>query len=309
MARFRLAMVIMGALFIWSSVLARASDDAENPIEACSPMNLKNSVAFDGYTFRSYLSKDHGSCLKVIHVGKVVLRRTSDSWSGYVLGQPASKVEDKEIPAISDGADLSGNGRPDMIVSFWSGGAYCCSSHYVFELEPRFRRVITIQDAYDDLAHFEQFPDGKHYYLLTDFTFAHWVSCTFCSPTAHVILRIVDDGKVGRLVLAWDKMAKPAPSSEQWRLKVKDVKSLIDSPYPEIDPDASLWNEVLGLIFTGHSELAWKFAEEAAPKGTKRTDLRSFCSILKGDLFWQQIEPTLRRTPEECRNAKPRLLR
>ena len=330
MAPLRLVFGILGALFVSGAAFAQAPGTGpstscgkengwgvvdglclptvENPVEACSPTSLKNSVTVHGYTFRSFLSKDHGSCLKVIHAGKVVLGRTIDSWSGYVLGQPASKEEGTEITAIPDGADITGNGRPDMIVSFSSGGAHCCSFHYVFELEPRFKRLITIQDTDDELAHFELFPDGKYYYLLEDYTFANWVSCTFCSPTTHVILRIVDDGKDSTLRLAWDKMAKPAPSSEQWRLKVKEVRSLIQSPNPQFDPDAALWSEVLDLIFSGHSELAWRFVTEAAPKGTERTDLGSFCSILKGDPFWQQIEPMLKGTPDKCASAKRRSL-
>jgi hypothetical protein len=68
-----------------------------------------------------------------------------------------------------------------------------------------------------------------------------------------------------------------------------------------------LWNTVLDLIYTGHSDLAWKFINEAGPKaqpGTNAT-LADFCSVLKVSPYWPDLEPTVKDMPSACANAKP----
>jgi hypothetical protein len=131
-------------VLILSARVLAAQDPAKNPTAACSREHLQDSAKARQFVFESYKSDEDGSCLQVIHDGKIIFTRTGDSWGwgGYTLGQPAIKEE--KVPAIANGTDITGRGHPDMIVSFHEGGQQCCTYHYVFELEPDFKLLATL---------------------------------------------------------------------------------------------------------------------------------------------------------------------
>jgi len=64
-------------------------------------------------------------------------------------GKPIWQTTTKEAPPGSRwtlhlvGPDLDGDGRPDMHVSSFSGGAHCCTTHYVVQLKPQPRLVAS----------------------------------------------------------------------------------------------------------------------------------------------------------------------
>lgn len=70
----------------------------------------------------------------------------------------------------------------------------------------------------------------------------------------------------------------------------------------------TLWDTTLDLIYSGHSDLAWKFVREANPNALKgdNPSLGEFCSILKDSVYWPDLNPTLKDVPEECLTAKSR---
>lgn len=109
--------------------------------------------------------------------------------------------------------------------------------------------------------------------------------------------------------LALDKMQRPAPTTDEWQKGLADVRhelTLEEKNMFNFLPQV-LWKEVLDLIYTGHSDLAWKFLNEAGPKAQAGPypDLATFCSKLKTSPYWPDLEPTLRDTPAACANAKP----
>jgi hypothetical protein len=278
---------------------------ADDPEAVCLRQNLKHAKRVDGYVFRTFGSDD-GSCLTVIRNRKVIFRRTvAGGPDAYTLGQELST--EWKSPGIPDGTDITGRGHPDMIVGLYSGGAHCCMFHYVFELEPKFMMLAMLDSEDDDLAHFERLgPDRKYYYMTADWTFAYWPGSFASSPSHSVVLRFVDDDKGGRYHLALDKMQRPAPTAVEWRDRLSDVKGAVSDG---ADPDAvavTLWGTVLDLIYTGHSDLAWKFSDEADPAAQKDPlpDLGSFCSILKSSPYWPDLEGTIKNMPPACANAK-----
>lgn len=180
--------------------------------------------------------------------------------------------------------------------------------HYVFELEPAFRLLATLNGADDDLSHFSRLgDDGQYYFVTADWTFAYWPGSFALSPNHSVLLRFVPDGDAGGNHLAWDRMSLPAPTPQQWNRDLALVRRAhINNGLPE-DRAATLWNKVLDLIYTGHSELAWKFLSEVGPKVQEPPfpDLADFCSVLKISIYWHDLEVTLKDAPASCANAKP----
>lgn len=290
---------VLLAIFGFAAQHAVAQFGVKNEAAACAAKNRSDSAKARAYTFITYQS-DGGGCLRVIEGGKVVFQRTVDSPEGFALGQH----EDAQynIPAVANGADVTGLGHPDMIVSAFTGGAHCCTYHLVFELEPAFRLLATLNDADDDLAHFERDPADHHYYYVTaDWTFAYWPTCFACSPSALVRLRFVDDANGGGFHLALDRMQKPAPSPAKWNKELSAAKKAVAAGAVN-DIGTALWGPALNLIYDGHSDLAWKFVADAGPKAVQKPfpALADFCSVLKKSPYWADLKASLKNPPAEC---------
>jgi hypothetical protein len=303
---------VLGAMFVVIAVMAPTAvagqDFAEDPAAACSRPHLKDVAKVGQFIFKSYKSEDDGACLQVIRDGKLIFRRTVDSREGYTLGQPGDQKS--KIPAIANGTDITGRGHPDMIVSFYTGGAHCCTLHYVFELEPKFKLLATL-DARDTWpAYFADLDrNQQYYYLAEDWTFAYWPGNFVSSPNAPIVLQFVEDAKGGKYHLALDKMKKPAPTQREWKDSLHDIsQGLIEYGDTETTLAATLWNAVLKLIYSGDSDLAWRFLDEGWPKSRegKEDAFEYFCGTLKTSPYWPDLEPTLKNTPPACANAKPR---
>ncbi len=240
--------------------------------------------------------------------GKVTFRRTLGNDGHYALGQPADK--EWKVPPIVNGTDITGRGHPDMIVYFYTGGAHCCLMHYIFELEPQFKLLATL-DARDTWpAYFADLDKNHHYYYMAeDWTFAYWWMSFAGSPFHSVVLHYVDDSKGGGFHLAIDKMQAPAPTTEEWQKVLRDVRQELRLELQNIFNSLPnvLWQEVLDLIYTGHSDLAWKFLDEVGPGAQQGSypDLAAFCSKLKSSPYWPDLAPTLQNPPPACANAKP----
>jgi hypothetical protein len=266
----------------------------------CAPSALSATAKVDNTLFRSYQSND-GACLEAVRGGKVVFRSTGDVQS-YTLGQQAGG----NITSIPNGTDVTGRGRPDMIVSAWSGGAHCCSEHLVFELEPEFRLVATLDDADSDEAHFAHFKDKHYYYLTDDWTFAYWPSCFACSLSATVILRFVDDAHGGGFHLALDKMQKAAPTQAQWNSALRAAqKSAKAGDINSIG--TTLWGPVLEFLYDGHPDLAWKFVDAVGPSAQQSPlpALADFCRLLAKSRYWRDLAPALGDAPPACSTCAP----
>jgi len=270
---------------------------------ACAAANQIGSAKVGQYFFQSFKSGD-GACLRVVHTGKVVFRRTEDGGVTFTLGQQADPLYN--IPALPNGADVTGRGRPDMIVSVYTGGAHCCTEHLVFELEPAFHLLATLNDAHDSLAHFARIgSDPAYYYITADWTFAYWPNCFACSPSAQVILRFEDNPSGGAFHLALDRMQTPAPAPAEWNRLLRTARKTVnEGSVAGIGTD--VWGPVLNFLYAGHSDLAWKFLGELGPKAQQSPfpDLEDFCSLLKNSLYWRDLQPSLRNTPPACSKAE-----
>ena len=302
--------VILAGWVLALAAVCLAQDPVDDPQEACAASHLKQSVVVGRYTFKTYRSGDYdaNNCLKVIENGKVIFRRTLDSMQGYTLGQP----EDKKwkVPGIPNGTDITGRGRPNMIVQFYIGGAHCCNFHYIFELEPAFKLVQTLDMRDTDNAYFAEL-DGNHqyYFIAEDWTFAYWPGPFSGSPFHSVVLKFVDDKDGGAYHLALDKMKKPLPTQEEWEKALKDVgreQHLEDTGWAN-GLETYLWQEVLDLLYTGHSDLAWKFLDETRSKAKKKEkfDPEGFCSVLKASPYWPDLAPSIQNMPPACAKATP----
>lgn len=283
---------------------AHAQDPVAHPSEICTGHYLTDSALVSGVLFQTFenIAKEQ-ECIRATTNGKVIFQRTDDGYGPYTLGQKADKHE--SILAIPNGTDLTGRGQPNMLVSAWSGGAHCCRTDYIFELRPRFRLLATINARDADLSHFTKLDNtGRYYYISADYIFAYWYGSFAGSPVEPVILEYRNDEHAGGFHLALNKMRQPVPTEQEWAKALETVRNDINGDTLNIRTD--LWSEVLHLLYTGHPDLAWKFVEQAGPKGQAdpAPDLEAFCSTLKASDYWRDLAPTLINMPAACRNAK-----
>jgi hypothetical protein len=292
----------IGVLWVISSAVATAQTEGAR---TCEHVRQTGSAAVHGYVFKTYEPinpDDDPACLRIYRDGKMVYF-LADEKQRYYLGQPDDARS--KIPQVPNGVDLTGNGRPDMIVTSWSGGAHCCYEHYIFELTPKLRLLTTIEDGDIDLAHFEKLDQGRGYYVTSDI-WSYWPS-SFASSVRHdnVILKWYKE----KFRLDLGKIRFPPPNAQQWNAALKDVDdALKDGGDIRGALGVTLWDTTLDLIYTGHSDLAWKFVREANPNALigNNPSLEDFCTGLKEGEYWPDLEPTLKDVPEECARAKVR---
>ncbi len=311
--------VWLAIVLVASSLLLRAQGPIEPASHECSAINLIQTAAVGQYVFKAYKDKANGNgCLEVLetrHQGKfigklvprVVFRRTLEGMGEFKLGQSADARNG--IPKIENGTDITGRGRADMVVINWTGGAHCCFSHFVFEVDPTLWLLASIDDGDGDYAHFADLDGNRHYYYVgNDWTFSYWDASFANSPSPAVVLRFVEDAKPAAYHLAIDKMQRPAPTPAEWSKAVREASEAFGENSGFGDGIGSeLWSNMLNLIYTGHSDLAWKLFDQAWPnqKPGKEKFLSGFCSQLKSSPYWPDLESTLQDTPPASAAAKP----
>lgn len=281
---------------------------AQKTARTCSTSHLQQHVTLATTEFQAFRDKEDGqACLLVKQSGKVVFRRTNDNDGWFEIGQKAD--QSLGAPAIPAGTDVTGNERPDVLVSFWTGGAHCCRVDYVFEVEPRVRLLATLQAQDADRSFFMHSQgEGSFRYVTADYVFAYWYGSFAGSPVHEIVLRYVPDQSGGAYHLDWKAMYKAPPTKEEWQ-KARDAVDVEVNLKRRGMAEALrsvLWQEVLDLIYTGHPELAWRFIDEVGQEAQSGDDpsLDDFCGTLKNSFYWPDLKKELSSAPAACLNAK-----
>lgn len=281
---------------------ASAQFPPDAPKTACTHQVQVASIA--DLIFKAYKNDDTGdACLRVMQNGKEIFRRTLGNDGYYALGQQ----KDGYGPYIPNGADITGRGHPNMLVSFYTGGAHCCLMYYVFELEPKLKLIATL-DAEDGDGSRVRIIDGGYYFETEDWTFTYWQSSFADSPAPRVILGFKDDATGGSYHLALKEMERPAPDPDVWKKTLKESRQAFGESNPfSRGIGSALWGNMLSFIYQGHSDLAWKLFDEAWPLERKGKDkfLSDFCSQLKTSPYWPDLNTIILDAPPSCAIARP----
>jgi hypothetical protein len=190
------------------------------------------------------------------------------------------------------GRDITANGRPDLVISEWSGGANCCLTFHIFEIGKKFRKITEIDAEFGDQGpHFVHLDQGRGMQIqIHDWTFAHWHSDFADSPAPKVILQYDCRG----YRMAPDLMRTPVDEKDlatkiaQIKAATKDTRG---SSWPNADISPQLWGTMLDLIYTGHRILAWQLLEMVWPKnvGGKEAFVNDFIAQLKKSPYWKSL--------------------
>ncbi len=191
---------------------------------------------------------------------------------------------------VGIGEDITGDGVPNLILRRHAGGNHCCRTYHILSIGGwhGIDLVTSIEAGNSDAIFEDQTGDGRLECILKDWTFAYWNTCYTCSPAPEVILRY----RRGAYVVAADLMAKNAPTEDELTQLARQVREdPIGSPWNSSEVSVDYWAEMLNLIYTGHEDLAWRFADEAWPKARPGKDefLAEFRSRLAESPYWPAI--------------------
>ena len=137
-------MRIIFVLVLLGLCAVRFADAQRNKPEAglsddCSRRSrLEDEQKFAEFVIRIYRGDDYfGGCIQVLKNDQIVFSRHTEG--KFVIGNDVNKNDVSadgmfHPPAIAIGTDITGLGKPNLILSEWSGGVHCCFTFHVLEL-------------------------------------------------------------------------------------------------------------------------------------------------------------------------------
>lgn len=216
-------------------------------------------------------------------------------------GSRTSIIEQlKKIQLVNSTPDKTGNGIPDIMLDYFSGGAHCCFTTYFFDLGDTVKLSESINSLHSEGMGIGKNAKGGLVFSLADWSFAYWLTSFAQSPAPTVILEF----RNGKLRPNLDQMKAPPPSLAVLRSKAQISRNQLSlKPYKGADNEDSVlygedsdyefvfWGIMLELIYTGNEELAWQFLDLVWPpqKQGKEIFIRDFKNQLLESPYWQMI--------------------
>jgi hypothetical protein len=183
-------------------------------------------------------------------------------------------IAEKEESGMNPLTDLNGDGVPDLVVTgFCNGG----DNYKIYSLGKTARLLATLHTVRSSAAFKDVDNDGKYEVLACDPTFFGWQVCNAESPMPLVILKL--SGK--KLKLATLLMRTQPPTKERSdKLLAEWHRACRDRAGTEADEDKTrfwlaplVWGNMLELIYSGNSKVAFSLLDEFWSKGLHAINL------------------------------------
>ncbi len=107
------------------------------------------------------------------------------------------------------GRDLDGDSQPDLHVSAFSGGANCCTVHFVYRLKPKVTRLAAYSAGSMGGGDFVAVPDRKTPIMISADDSSAYAFAPYASSYFPMV--VLEVGKQGRLEFAFDLMQSKLP--------------------------------------------------------------------------------------------------
>ena len=286
-----------------ASAAPLSAEASSNPGEPCpGTRRVTGDAAFHHYRVRTYRGPNPAGCVEILRDNKRIFSETGVI---FQIGGSPNYADDPNA-LIRVGTDVTGDGKPNLILGHWTGEAGCCYRLEVFEVGSDFRQVAGIDVQHSADAEFADVDgDGRLELIAEDWTFAEWHAASPATspatPAPQVILRFRD----GAFHLAADVMHKPAPPDSTLWARAQQVLASPAWKNSGALP-ASLWGGMLDLIYSGNAAAAWNFCEASWPPGRagKEDFLKEFRSQLSRSPYWMDLK-TL-QSDSSLENPPPR---
>ncbi|MFN2501147.1 MAG: hypothetical protein ABR530_03950 [Pyrinomonadaceae bacterium] len=256
---------------------------------------LKDLRSLAGYNIRIYWAgKDMDGATTVVFdkggLKKRILQDFGSDYIGYTFSdtvEPASSATARKRAAlIKNTPDKTGNGIPDVMIDYFSGGAHCCFTTFFFDLGSQVELVEQIDTQHAGIAPIGINPKGGLRFETHENNFAYWNACFACSPMPRIILEF----EKGVLKPNFELLRKKPPSLVELKGKARKARAKVSlEPYTEDGAqfDEAFWDVMLDLIYTGNEDLAWQYFDLVWParKQGKELFLANFREILASSYY------------------------
>jgi hypothetical protein len=197
------------------------------------------------------------------------------------------------------GTDINGDGIPEIIVEYFSGGVHCCLQYTVFSLGKTLKFVTVMNGEHSGFEFKDIDGDGKYEAIGRDWGFAYWNASHARSPAPEVILR----WEKGRYRLA-ERLMKKEYDRNLFLSTAKHFKDnavVNDENSQSLHWESEWWAAMLELIYTGNGDLAWKLcdlfwpvSEDPSIKKIWLADKKKFLAEFKKQLrksaYWADLK-------------------
>ena len=265
--------------------LPAAEDGVSNPAEPCpGSRRITSEAVFHHYVVRTFRGPNPAGCFEILRDKHRLFTETGGLFQ--IGGSPESADDPNALVRI--GADVLGDGKPNLVLGHWTGAAACCYRIEVFEIGSEFHKVTEIDLQNSSDAEFADVDgDGRLELVAEDWTFAGWHASQAEPPAPQVILRFRD----GAFHLAADVMKKPAPRYSELTAKAQQVLSSRGWENPQ-DPPSPLASTMIDLIYSGNAAEAWRFCDAAWPpeRAGKEEFLKDFRARLAKSPYWADLK-------------------
>lgn len=219
---------------------------------------------------------------------------------------------DEVDPKVAMGCDVTGDGKPNLVVSSHTGGNCGQWFYHVFEIGSSFRLLYAVAFRHCPADFVDLDNDGSLELVSGDATYhdyMNWYGCHAACPAPKVILRFQN----GKLRLAADLMRALPPPEEE--LEGRISAALNDANWSLAAPSRAwysisgiaerswlrswqrvrvpnyVWYEMLDLIYTGNEKAALEFYDAAWKPGYpgKSAWLKEFRAQLARSPYWPEI--------------------
>lgn len=255
------------------------------------PIPRADSVKIKNYFCESKKSKNGKICITLYRRGKKIHSdcRQSEGISSFSI-----------LMAPPAGTDINGDGIPDIIVDYYSGGAHCCSEYAIYSLGKQLKRLDVLEGKHGNFEFKDLDRDKKYEAIGNDWAFAYWSESFDRSPAPGIILR----WKNGKYHFAEKLMKKSYNRKEILKMAEEFKSEQYVLPYSKDDKSLHVEAEVvaamLELIYSGNGNLAWEFLEHVWLKSEdkllnkrwqseKKLFLYGFKAQLKNSLYWADL--------------------
>jgi uncharacterized protein YxeA len=283
-----LLVLILVAVFFQSSNTHVSSNNVKPVFVPEGTILTTTSANINGYTIKLVTSTyepdglTDWSKLLILKDEKIIFQDQNKAvLSGFRVDDVIGSVTDAD--QIKDHAfkDVTGDRKPELIFSLYSGGWHCCSKNYIIGLNDPIHFYLNLDTGNSSIEFKDINHDGKMEIETSEDVFAYWHTSFNASPRPRVVLSLQNDVYKPDAEL----MRSSAPSDAEIQAKANEVTS-----WSGVAGNNVPWEYAIDLIYSGNIVSARKYVDLA------------WCQDQPGEFktkeeFWKELTHTVHKSP------------